>query len=129
VGTVPAIKKATEELPPDAAILVLATIHTAHSPYLHDLIETHSQEQQFIIVGTTELVKAIEENDTDWTTEILKQLLEKRSKETHIDGLIIGCTHFSLVENEIRSVISYPIKIFDSVDGIVKQVKKLTASP
>lgn len=125
VGTVPAIKKAAEELPADSNIIVLSTIHTAHSPYLHNLIEKFTQGQQFIIVGTTELVTAIEEHDTDWSLEILRQLLEKRIQETHIDGLVIGCTHFSLVEEQIRSIIPYPVRLFDSIDGVAAQVKNL----
>lgn len=128
VGTVPAVKKAAETLPTDATILILATVHTSQSEYLANLIEEFSQGQQFIIVGTTDLVKAIEEEDQDWITELLKQLLEKRSKEQHIDGIIIGCTHFSLVEKQIRDTIPYQIQIFDPIDGIVKQVKKLTTA-
>lgn len=127
IGTVPAIKKAAESLPSNGTIVVLSTIHTARSSYLHTLIEEYSQGQHFMIIGTTDLVTAIEEKNHEWTLEIVKQLLEKPSQDTHIDGLVIGCTHFSLVETEIRDTIGYPIKIFDSIDGIVKQVRLKTA--
>lgn len=128
IGTVPAVKKAADELPENAHIVVLATIHTAQSPYLHHLIEKYSKGQEFMCLGTTELVTAIEENNHEWAQELIRQLLENLSNENHIDSIVIGCTHFSLVEEEIRSAIPYPITIYDSIDGITKQLKMLTSS-
>lgn len=128
VGTVPAIKKAADTLSPTSTVIVLSTVHTANSSYLHKMIEEYSKGQEFIVIGTTDLVTAIETNDYTWTIEVLKQLLEERSKKINIDAIVIGCTHFSLVENEIRSVIPYTVQIFDSIAGITKQVKRLTAS-
>jgi glutamate racemase len=126
VGTVPAIKKAAESLPKDATIVVLSTIHTAESEYLAELIDSYSKGQQFICIGTTDLVTAVEEQDPEQVEYVLSLLLDKRSKEDHIDGIIIGCTHFSLVEKEIRDAVGYPVKIFDPIEGIVNRVKQLT---
>lgn len=129
IGTVPAVKKAADTLPANATIVVLATVHTAQSKYLQMLIETYSKGQEFICLGTTDLVTAIEENDHEQARYVLSLLLENLAKEKKIDCLVIGCTHFSFVEKEIRSIIPYPIQIVDSISGIVKQLKKLTTSP
>lgn len=126
VGTVPSVKKAAESLPSDATIVILSTIHTAESEYLAELIDTYSKGQQFVCIGTTDLVTAVEENDPEQIEYLLSLLLEKRSRENHIDGIIIGCTHFSLIEKEIRQAIGYPVQVFDPIEGIVSRVKHLT---
>lgn len=128
IGTVPAIKKAADSLPPHTCVIVLATAHTAQSTYLAQLIEKYSKGQEFIVIGTTELVKAIEDQDFEQVESILTHLLKNLSSKKHIDGIIIGCTHFSFVEKEIFKVIPYPIEIFDSIEGITKQLTKLTTS-
>ena len=65
VGTVPAVKQASDVLKPDSTILILSTIHTAESQYLSDLIDQYSQGQQFICLGTTDLVQAVEDEDQE----------------------------------------------------------------
>lgn len=128
IGTVPAIKKAADSLPLTATIVVLATAHTAQSTYLSELIEKHGQGQEFIVIGTTELVQAVEGKNYEQAEIILVHLLKRLSVRKHIDAVVIGCTHFSFVEKEIRQAVRYPIKMFDSIEGITKQVKKLTSS-
>lgn len=128
VGTVPAVKQAAEILKPDANIIILSTIHTAESQYLSNLIDTYSQGQNFICLGTTDLVTAVEEEDEEQIEYLLSLLLEKRSKEQHIDGIIIGCTHFSLIEQQIKDAVGYHLEIFDPIEGIVRQVRNLTTS-
>lgn len=128
VGTVPAVKQAAEILKPDATVIILSTIHTAESQYLADLIDRHSQGQNFICLGTTDLVKAVEEEDEEEIEYLLSLLLEKKSTEQHIDGVIIGCTHFSLIEEKIIDAIGYHVEIFDPIGGIVGQVRRLTTT-
>jgi glutamate racemase len=128
IGTVPAVKKAADSLPIDSTVVVLATAHTAQSTYLAALIEKYSKGQEFIVIGTTDLVTAVEENDMEHARYLLSILLEKLSKDKKISGVVIGCTHFSFIEKEIREVIGYQIKIFDSIEGITKQVRLTTSS-
>jgi glutamate racemase len=128
IGTVPAVKKAADSLPIDSIIVVLATAHTAQSTYLSALIEKYSKGQEYIVIGTTDLVKAVEENDIEHARYLLSILLEKLSSDKKIAGVVIGCTHFSFIEKEIREAIGYPIKMFDSIEGIIKQVRLAASS-
>ena len=125
IGTVPPVKKAADTLPPSAKIIVVFTKHTAKSQYLKNLIQQHSKGQQFISIGTTQLVKAVENNDSDQAQHILKELFAPYSKQ-RVSAVIIGCTHFSFVKQEIRNCFPYPIQIFDSVEGITKQLQRIT---
>ena len=59
---------------------------------------------------------------------IFKQKLDKYlfpMKEKNIDHLVLGCTHYNFLKNEIKEIIGNKIKIVDSIMPVVNQTKKI----
>lgn len=123
VGTVPAVKVADTQLPAGSHVVVLATENTAKSPYLQNLT-TELKNVEFNFVGSTELVTAVENQDLAGIEQILKAVLLPLHLQKPIDGIVIGCTHFTFAESTMRELIP-GVAIFDSRAGVVKQLKRL----
>lgn len=124
VGTVPPIKAASEEISPGSNILVLSTKRTAESPYLANLISPFKGKQKFIVVGTTDLVAAIESENTVQINDVLN-LISNDLQNIKVQGVALGCTHFPLVKKQIQKVFGKETKIFSPTTGVVKQVSRL----
>lgn len=41
------------------------------------------------------------------------------------DSIILGCTHYSLVKDNIKNIIGYDIKFYDNKDGLIKSVSRI----
>ncbi|PIY80755.1 MAG: glutamate racemase [Candidatus Pacebacteria bacterium CG_4_10_14_0_8_um_filter_42_14] len=125
VGTVPPVKAASEELEPGNTILVIATKRTAESSYLAELIYPYKEKQNFIVVGTTDLVIAIEAEDNVQINNVLNSI-NNDLQNNNVDSIVLGCTHFPLITRKIQEVFKKEVKIYSPTTGVVKQVKRLT---
>jgi glutamate racemase len=68
-----------------------------------------------------ELVRAVEDK---WDGERIKSLLEKILPQKILgqaDTLVLGCTHFPLIKNQIQEVVGRKIKIIDSGEAVAKR--------
>ena len=45
--------------------------------------------------------------------------------ENNIDHLVLGCTHYNFLKDEIKKIIGDKIKIVDSIMPVVNQTKKI----
>lgn len=120
VGTEPAIKVATNS---DAKkILVLATSNTAKSKRLKTLVEKNLKPNQTVtILACPGLADAIEKNSVNKINEILNSLL---TDYKNIDTVVLGCTHYSLIKDEIQTY--FPTaKLIDGNDGVAHHVYQL----
>ncbi len=70
------------------------------------------------------LVPIIEEGETDWEglDLILKKYL-KPLQETHIDGLILGCTHYGLIDDKIRKLVGSKVAIISEGKVTAEKLK------
>ena len=119
VGTVPPIKVAAETLL-DGNILVLASEQTARSEYLRQLLENFPGPN-WEVLGSTELVKAIEADNTTQIKSVLSGIRAVYQK-IKFSGIVLGCTHFPLVAAEIQAI--WPnAKLFSPSHGVVKQLE------
>ncbi len=124
IGTVPPVKLAADSLPQGSTLLVLATKNTVQSEYLQKLIADTAPAASFILEGSTTLVTAIEKNiPAEITAELVRILVPHKGK---IDGVVIGCTHFSFVTAEITQLLGAHVGIFEPQDGIVRRLAALT---
>jgi len=57
-------------------------------------------------------------------TKILKKCIKKEILD-RIDVIVLGCTHFPLVKNEIKLWVGKRVKIVDSGKAIVQRIKLL----
>ena len=124
VGVVPAIKPAAL-ITKNNVIGLLATPATVKRPYTESLIKEFAKDQTILKIGTTELVKLAEQKlqGAIVDLEALKQvLLPWLELSVRPDTIVLGCTHFPLLKNEISACFDGNIQLVDSGVAIAKRV-------
>lgn len=121
VGTVPAIKVACDNN--YKKTLVLATPATIESERTHELVVENKKEDQEIILKSCDgLANAIETKDNNKINTIL-QNIKNDVLEKDIDSIVLGCTHYPLIKEEIKKY--FPnAKLLDGSLGVAKEVKR-----
>ncbi len=126
VGVVPAIKTAAT-LTKNHCIGLLATPGTVNRPYTNDLILNFAQHCQVIRVGSTELVEIAEgvfRGEATEPAQFDRILAPFQNAEIQPDHIVLGCTHFPLVREQLSH--SMPSVIWvDSGEAIARRVHTL----
>jgi glutamate racemase len=128
VGTVPAIKPAAA-LSRTRAIGVLGTEATIRQPYVDRLAAEFASDCLVLRHGSAELVDLAEaklrgeETDPAAYARILEGLTGQPGGD-RIDTVVLACTHFRLVEPELRE--SRDLAYVDGADGIARRIAFLT---
>lgn len=123
VGVVPAIKPASSFS--KKAIGLIATPATIKREYTHQLIKDFSLDKTVELIGSTELVDMAEGKlrghsiEMKRLEEILKPLINT------VDVVVLGCTHFPLIKQEIALVLGQDVKLIDSGEAIARRVASL----
>lgn len=125
VGTVPAIKVAAESSQ-SKRFTLLATPNTAHSPYSKSLIDQFAQGCVVDAHGAPNLARLSEQYllgetiaDNAWIDEIAPCFHDDARGRT--DAVILGCTHYPLVVNELKRLAPWPVTWIDSGEAIARQ--------
>lgn len=130
VGTVPAIKPAAT-ISKSRAIGVLGTTATVCQPYVDNLSVKFASDCTVIRHGTHELVALAERKLRGKDTAIadyqavLAGLFDQPQGD-QIDTIVLACTHFPLVKQELAKAASRPIQFVDGGAGIARRVAHLT---
>jgi glutamate racemase len=125
VGTVPAIKPAAA-LSKTRAIGVLGTDATIVQPYVDRLALEFASDCAVIRHGSAELVDLAEAKLRGEATDpaayarILQGLLDRPGGE-RIDTVVLACTHFPLVEAELKAAAPRPLAFVDGSAGIARR--------
>ncbi len=128
VGVVPAIKPAAQ-ISRNGCIGLLATPATISRPYIDRLIENHASHVKVLRCGSTELVHQAERKLSGLPVEqekIEAILRHWQSGKEVPDTLVLGCTHFPLLKEEIGKVLP-EVKLIDSGRAIARRVHELLA--
>ncbi len=131
VGTVPAIKPASA-LTQTGAIGLLGTRATIRQPYVDRLAADFASDKILLRHAAPELVHAAEaklrgENpDSGLIQQALSGLLNQPGGE-RIDTVILACTHFPLLRQELAAAAPRPIRFIDGAEGIARRVAYLTS--
>ncbi|MCL4161965.1 UNVERIFIED_CONTAM: hypothetical protein GTU68_047200, partial [Idotea baltica] len=128
VGVVPAIKPAAQ-LTKSNVIGLLATPATIERKYTDRLIKDFASNCEVIKVGSSRLVEIAEDKlygkviDPKQIKAELQLLLDSNE----MDVLVLACTHFPLLNKEIRSFfdVDNDMKLVDSGSGIANRVSQL----
>ena len=96
-------------------VLIMATKATIDSKVYENKIKHYNPNIKVLSIATKELVPLIEKQED--TKPIINKYLENYS---NINCIILGCTHYKLIQNNFNK----NIKIINSSDGIIKQMKK-----
>ena len=130
VGTVPAIKPAAA-LSKTRAIGVLGTEATVRQPYVDRLSSEFASDCAVIRHGSAELVDAAEAKLRGETPDpaIFERALDGLFSQPggeRIDTIVLSCTHFPLLEEELAAAASRPIRFVDGGEGIARRTAWLT---
>ncbi len=128
VGVVPAIKTAAS-LSHNHAIALLATPGTVVRPYTEQLIQDFASHCKVLRIGSSELVHQAERKlrQQKVSRAALARELAPLFEDHYprVDQLILGCTHFPLLREEIGALLSaapHPIGLVDSGAAIARRV-------
>lgn len=130
VGTVPAIKPAAA-LSKTRAIGVLGTDATVRQPYVDRLSEEFASDCRVIRHGSAELVDIAEAKlrgeatDKGAYARILDGLFRQPGGD-EIDTIVLACTHFPLVEDELSQASPRLVEFVDGKEGIARRTAWLT---
>ncbi|KGQ69562.1 glutamate racemase [Chelonobacter oris] len=126
VGTVPAIKPAAA-VSQSKHIGLLATKGTVKRAYTEDLIQRYAANCIVEKIGTTELVELAERKMRGDSVDLgrLHSIVKPWVELKDLDTVIWGCTHFPLLENELKLCLPHVKFFVDSGKAIAKRVKYL----
>ena len=120
VGTVPAIKVAYDHH--SKYTVIMSTPYTTKSKRVQELIrDYHREDQTITLVSGENLAGLIEDNREDEIKEVLKRILSPY--QDVCDSVVLGCTHYSLIKDEISEVLPN-VPLLDGCVGISQEVKR-----
>ncbi len=128
VGVVPAIKPAAR-LSKNKVLGLLATPATINREYTKNLIADFAKDCTIVSVGDPDLAALAEEKlitgktDSEKVKNILKGFV-KDNNENNPDIIILGCTHYPFIKEEISSILP-KVKIIDSGEAIARRVRTI----
>lgn len=129
VGTVPAIKPAAETTQ-SGVIGLLGTAATVRQNYVDKLHADHAPHMTLLRHAAPELVSAAEAKmrgepvDSAIYARAMAGLTDQRDGE-RLDVTVLGCTHFPLVEDELRAAAPH-MTFVDGAAGIARRICQLT---
>lgn len=123
VGVVPAIKPAAR-LTANGVVGLLATRGTVKRPYTHELVARFANECRIEMLGSAELVEMAEAKLQGKTVSLdeLRRILRPwlRMAEPP-DTVVLGCTHFPLLKEELLAVLPDGTRLVDSGAAIARR--------
>ena len=124
IGVEPGIKPAAMQSQ-NNIVGVLATEATLKSDKFIALLNTLPIDCQFIKQAGAGLVQLIESGQADSadTLELLAKHLEP-IQDAGADTLVLGCTHYPFLRKSIRKLLGESIKLIDTSDAVVRQLKR-----
>tara|TARA_B100000678_G_scaffold231842_1_gene200614 strand:+ start:997 stop:1791 length:795 start_codon:yes stop_codon:yes gene_type:complete len=130
VGTVPAIKPAALATR-TGVIGLLGTGATVRQPYVDRLEAEFAQDKRLIRHAADALVPLAEakmrgEALPDRAVADAVAGLRDAREAQDLDTLVLACTHFPLLADELRAVFGQDIQLVDGAQGIARRIASLT---
>lgn len=135
VGVVPAIKPAAQ-ITRTGTIAVLGTPGTVAREYVDDLITQFANGKHVLLQGSVNLVDMAEDklsgrrvNPARIKAELAPLFSGRRGAD--IDAVVLACTHFPLLKEELKAAVTQTVQWIDSGEAIARRVESLlqTAKP
>jgi glutamate racemase len=126
VGVVPAIKPAAAASHA-RRIAVLGTPGTVRRRYVDELIERHAADCEVRLKGSVALVEQAERKlrGDPVDRQIIAREIAPLFDGDPIDAIVLACTHFPLLRDELMAAAPYPVDWIDSGDAIARRVDSL----
>lgn len=130
VGVVPTIKPAAR-LTANGIVGLLATRGTVQRSYTHELIARFATDCKIELLGSSKLVELAEAKLHGETVPLvtLKKILHPWLKMSEPpDTVVLGCTHFPLLAEELTLVLPEGTRLVDSGAAIARRTAWLIAA-
>ena len=129
VGTVPPIKPAAMNSR-TKTIALLATPGTVKRSYVDELINQFAADCQVLRFACPELAALAEQKlaGRDLCLESLRRELKplmEHSEYEKVDALVLGCTHFSFLNEEISDILHSHITLLDPAEAVARQLQRV----
>ncbi len=127
IGVVPAIKPAAERSAM-RTIGVLGTPGTVRRAYVDDLISDFAPDCQVLLQGSTQLVAEAEKKLAGQPVDMVSlrreiaPLFEGRIG-ADVDAVVLACTHFPLLRDELRAASRQSVNWIDSGEAIARRLE------
>ncbi len=127
VGTVPAIKLAAK-VTTNKRVGLLATNATVRHPYSQKLIEDFASDCAVFKRGDPDLIDFIEKKL--FTASRAERLAAVRPAVDYFaandcDTIILGCTHFTHIADDIQAAAGDKVRVIDSREGVANQALRV----
>lgn len=130
VGTVPAIKPAAA-ITETGTIGLLGTSATIRQSYVDNLEAEFAADKRLLRHAAPGLVRAAEAKlhgqpiETNAVRDAVAGLRNQAGSD-QIDTLVLACTHFPLLKDELAAEFGPDVKLIDGSRGIARRIKHLT---
>lgn len=128
IGLEPAVKPATR-LTRTQRVAVLATPRTVVSERLANLVEVHAPDIDVRLVAAPGLVELVEAGTLHGPVarDVLQPFLDPL-KAWGVDVVVLGCTHYPFLRDEIQGVLGPEVHIVDSGEAIARRTQVVLAT-
>lgn len=123
VGVVPAIKPAAR-LTRNGVVGLLATRGTVKRPYTHELVKQFARECTIEMLGSAELVELAEaklHGEPVSLNDVRRAVQPWLRMKEPPDTVVLGCTHFPLLRDELQQVLPDGTRLVDSGAAIARR--------
>ncbi|MGK0465265.1 glutamate racemase [Clostridium sp.] len=124
IGIEPALKPAVK-ISRGKSIIIMATPMTLAEKKFSNLMQKYNKEVDIISLPCAGLVELIENGIVEGD-QINSYLKEKLKEYMHLDiaSIVLGCTHYPFIKNELIKVVGEKTVIIDGSVGTVNQLKR-----
>ena len=132
VGVVPAVKPAATQS--DTKVIgLLATPGTIRRDYTDELISEFANNCEIIRLGSSELVEIVEQKmagkpPSKQQLDAVLQPFREHNLWPQMDTIVLACTHFPLIKQELAAATQEIRYWVDSGDAIARRIKFLLPS-
>lgn len=123
IGIEPAVKPAIM-YKNNSVVLCMATAVTLHEEKFCELVSHFSGKARVIPLPCHDLAGLIEKGEihSEKTVNYLKNILSPFVGK--VDSVVLGCTHYPFVKDEIAKIMGDGVRIFDGGLGTAKETKR-----
>lgn len=124
IGIEPALKPAVK-VSKGKSIIIMATPMTLAEKKFSNLMQKYNKEVDIISLPCAGLVELIENGIVEGD-QINSYLKEKLKEYMHLDiaSVVLGCTHYPFIKNELIKVVGEKTVVIDGSVGTVNQLKR-----
>jgi glutamate racemase len=129
INVIDPVINALDTLPEVTKVGIIGTKGTINSNTYPLKISENHPRLQVVSVATPLLAPMIEEGFIfdDISNAIIRAYLNHPSLD-QIDTLILGCTHYPIIKNQIRKFYNFQVKVIDSAQLVAQELKNYLLS-